>query len=674
MTKAVTLLILFLSFSTLLYSQEVQWASSIIEVSSVRDTTANGYFYQANQALGRPNKMPQIGESRLAWCPAKKKKRANERIKVGFSKPMRIRQVAVAENWGAGSITQIFIYGEAGQKMRVYHDKWNRAIPSNARMLNAMTTLSPFEVVAVEIVLSTIDIEGWNQIDAIGISDSAIPIKAEINLAKEMIVESVEPVSYYINSRANEILPIISADGQTLYFDRKNHARNTFSLTPNDDIWYSTRSGTEWSAPIRLGKPLNNKEHNYVFKATPDGNALLLGNRYTGSGGARPGVSISHRTKDGWGFPEALEIEGFYNYHKFGEYTISNNRKVLILAIERKDTHGGKDMYVSFLKEDETWTLPKNMGAMINTVENELAPFIAADDRTLYFASSGFSSYGSTDIYMTKRLDSTWTHWTEPLNIGPNFNTKKWDAYFSLDAKGEYAYFVRAQNDDGSNTDIYQAKLPIDAKPDPVVLISGSVYDDKTKEPISAKVIYENLHTGDELGLAESDPSTGAYKLTLPYHKSYGIYASAKGYFSVDDHIDLEHSDEVYQEIKKDLHLVPIEIGQSIRLNNVFFKQSKSELLSDSYPELQRLIRMLEEHSTMEITLEGHTDIVGNPKLNLKLSQDRVEVVKDYLVAQGIEKKRIKTKAYGGSRPITRERSGNAQKINRRVEVVINKI
>ncbi|MGB0521899.1 MAG: OmpA family protein [Flammeovirgaceae bacterium] len=674
MTKTVGLLLILFFTSSLVVCQDTQWASKVIDVSSTRDTVAHGYFYQANQALGRPNKMPQIGESPLAWCPAKKKKRANEWIKVGFEKPIRIRQVAVAENWGAGTITQIYIYGEAGQKMRVYHDKKNRAVPGNGRVLNAFTRLSPFEVVAVEVILSTIDIEGWNQIDAIGISSSSLPIKAEINVAEAMEVESIEPVSFYINSMADETLPIVSADGLTLYFDRKNHPRNTFSLEPNDDIWYAKRQGDGWSAPIRFDKPLNNREHNYVFKATPDGNALLLGNRYTGSGGSRPGVSISHRTADGWGFPEPLEIEGYYNYNKFSEHTISNNRKVLVMAIERKDTHGGKDLYVSFLKEDGIWTLPKNMGSVVNSVVNELAPFIAADDKTLYFASSGFSNYGSNDIFMTQRLDSTWTNWSEPLNLGPTFNTDKWDAYFSLDAKGEYAYFVRAQREDGTNTDIYQAKLPRAAKPDPVVLISGTVYDNKTKAPIAAKVIYENIHTGEELGLAASNPGDGSYKLTLPYHQKYGIYAYAKGYFSVDDHIDLEHSDEIFREIKKDLHLVPIEVGQTIRLNNVFFQQSKSNLLPDSYPELKRLARMLAEHASMEITLEGHTDIVGNPKLNLKLSEERVKVVKEYLVAQGIDKKRIKTKAYGGSRPITRQRTGDAQKINRRVEVVINKI
>lgn len=655
-------------------AQDVQWASKVIEVSSTRDTVANGYFYQANQALGRPNKMPQIGESTLAWCPAKKKRRANEWIKVGFDKPMRIRQVAVAESWGAGTITQILIYGEAGQEMRVYHDKRNRAVPENGRMLNARFSLSPFQVVAVKLVMSTIDIEGWNQIDGIGISASSIPIRAKINTSSELEVESVSPVSYNINSRADEVLPVISPDGQTMYFDRKNHASNTWSAFPNDDIWYAKRKGSDWSAPVRMDKPLNNKENNYVFKVTPDGNALLLGNMYTGSGGTRPGASISHRTEDGWSFPEPITVEGYYNYNKFGEHTISNNRKVFVMAIERKDTHGGKDLYVSYLKEDNTWTMPKNMGGVLNTVKNELAPFIASDDRTMYFASSGFSGYGSTDIYMTKRLDSTWLNWSEPLNLGPTFNSEKWDAYFSLDAKGEYAYFVRAQNNDGSNTDIYQAKLPFEAKPDPVVLISGVVYNDKTKEPIAAKVVYENLATGEELGIAESSPGSGDYKLTLPYHRKYGIYASAKGFFSVDDNIDLEHSDEVFREVKKDLHLVPIEVGQSIRLNNVFFIQSKAALLPESYPELKRLSRMLKEHESMEIVLEGHTDIVGNPRLNMKLSQERVEVVKDYLVSLGVEKKRIKTKAYGGSRPITRVRTGNAQKINRRVEVKITKL
>ncbi len=126
------LFIIFISsslFSISAKAQEVQWASAVVAVSSERDTTkTKGNFYQAVQALGRPNRLPQFGESILAWSPAKEKRRRDEFIEVSFAKPMRARQVIVGENFGAGSITQIYIYGEGGQKKRVYHDKFNHPV------------------------------------------------------------------------------------------------------------------------------------------------------------------------------------------------------------------------------------------------------------------------------------------------------------------------------------------------------------------------------------------------------------------------------------------------------------------------------------------------------------------------------------------------------------------
>ncbi|MFT5618960.1 MAG: outer membrane protein OmpA-like peptidoglycan-associated protein, partial [Arenicella sp.] len=627
-------------------AQEVQWASAVVSVSSEREAVkTKGNFYQAVQALGRPNRLPQFGESILAWSPAKKKRRRDEFIKVSFAKPMRARQVIVGENFGAGSITQIYVYGEGGQKKRVYHDKFNHPVEGGGRVIRALFALTPFEVVAVKVILSTIDVKGYNQIDCIGITESPTPYKIKVNVSEEIIVDSVYAISI-INSQFNEVMPIVSPDGLRLYFDRKNHPKNTWSKKHNDDIWYSEWNGKGWGSPIQLPKPLNNTEHNYVCSVTPDGK-LLLGNRYTGSGGARPGVSMSSHNGNEWLFPEPLEVEGYYNYNVFSEFTISDNQKVLILSIERKDTFGDKDMYVSFLNEDGTWTLPKNMGATINTPMPEATPFLASDNKTLYFASSGYSSFGSSDIYVTRRLDSTWCNWSEPLNLGKTFNNKDWNGYFSLDAKGKWAYFVSAQDAKGNNMDIYTAKLPSDARPEPVVLVYGTVFNDKTKQPIGANVSYESLTTGQNLGFATSDSTTGAYKITLPYHDKYGIYASSKGFFSLDDFLDLDTITEIYTEIKKDLHLVPIEIGKSVRLNNVFFKQSKTTLLSESFPELDRLAKLIKTSTSMEITLEGHTDIVGNAKLNLKLSEARVETVKDYLVSKGVSAKRIKAKGYG---------------------------
>ena len=126
-------------------------------------------------------------------------------------------------------------------------------------------------------------------------------------------------------------------------------------------------------------------------------------------------------------------------------------------------------------------------------------------------------------------------------------------------------------------------------------------------------------------------------------------------------------------EIHKDLYLVPIEVGQIVSMQNVFFEQGKPLLLNNSYPELDKLAYILLTNSTMEIRIDGHTDNVGDPKLNMKLSQERVDVVRDYLVKKGVTAKRMTTKAFGGTKPIASNATEATRKLNRRVEFTITK-
>lgn len=667
------LLLSFCFLNPITVFSQVQWASKVLEVSSERKQDPVGLGYQAIQALGAPNKMPAIGESPVAWCPLKKSSRKDEFIKVGFISPQQIRQIAVAENIGAGAVSQIMIYGVEGEVEMVYEDRINREVDSNSRMLRVNFPMTSFAVNAVKVTLSTIDIEGWNQIDAIGISGEAKPIVATINLFDGGLgSSSLLPSS--INSASNEVIPVISPDGETLFFARKGHPENIklpSSNMPSDDIWYATRIGSSWGNVKQMPRPLNNENHNYVASVTPDGNTLLLGLQYGANSTKESGVSISHRTGEGWGFPQKVMIDNYYNWSPYEEFSLGNGGKTLLVAALRKDSEGEKDLYASFKQEDGTWSEPKSLGSVVNTPADEASPFLASDQKTLYYASKGFSGYGDFDLYVTKRLDNTWENWSEPLNLGPIFNSSYMDVSLSIDARGEYAYFSSAKYDTQNNGDLFRAPLPEELKPDPVVLISGKVFNAQDSTPIGAKIIYEQLSTGLELGIAASATSSGEYKITLPLHEAYGFFAYAKGFLSIDDNIDLTAYDDVFSEIKRDLYLVPIEVGQVIRLNNIFFKRSEATLLPSSYSELKRLAKMLQAHPTMQIVLEGHTDIIGNPGKNMKLSKERVQVVKEYLVGEGVSSKRLDIKAFGGSRPLSNDRSSASQDANRRVEVRI---
>lgn len=476
-----------------------------------------------------------------------------------------------------------------------------------------------------------------------------------------------------VNSKYSEIAPVISPDGNTLYVGREHDPRN-IGAENKYDVWYATRNKNgSWSTMKQMRKPINNSGDNLVIAVSPDGNTLWLEGLYTKNGGhlSDQGISISHRTVNGWLVPKKVVIEKFYNKNQYESYCPTIDRKILIMSIERDDTYGQKDLYVSFRLPNGNYSQPFNMGTDINTFLNEGTPFIASDNKTLYFYSYGHPGYGSADIFVTKRMDNSWRKWSKPKNLGPTINSSDWDTYYSISAKGDYAYLVSTKGAFG-NEDVQEIKMSEEARPDPVVLIYGKVYNKKTKKPIGVDIVYENLKTGAKVGTARSNPRTGSYNIILQYGKEYGFRAEAENYISISEQIDLRKISK-YKELKRTLYLVPIETGQVINLQNVQFKRSEAEFTETSYTELDRLVSLMKKYPKMEIELAGHTDTRGKPALLMALSQQRVAAVKNYLIKHGIDRNRVTGKGYGGTKPLAKG-SDKLEIKNRRVEFKIVKM
>jgi len=221
--------------------------------------------------------------------------------------------------------------------------------------------------------------------------------------------------------------------------------------------------------------------------------------------------------------------------------------------------------------------------------------------------------------------------------------------------------------------DIWRIKLPGVLKPRPVVLVYGKVLNSETKEPVEANITYRLLETNEEVGIANSSPEDGTYKIILPAGTIYSFMASKKGIITVSENIDLKEIKQ-YKEIERNLYLTPIKIGSTVHLNNLFFVTGKSEINDWSYPELLRLIDLLKEHETMEIEIAGHTDNVGSDKVNNKLSLERANAVKAYIISKGIDEKRLTAKGYGKTKPYVSNKTTEGRKKNRRVDFTILKL
>lgn len=274
---------------------------------------------------------------------------------------------------------------------------------------------------------------------------------------------------------------------------------------------------------------------------------------------------------------------------------------------------------------------------------------------------------------MTKRLDESWQKWSEPVNLGTPINTPDMDCFFTMDAGGEYAY-MSTEKDSYGESDIVRIKLLEREKPDPVMLVTGNVYNKKTMKPLSASLLYETLPDGNLAGNAISNPTDGAFKIVLPFDKNYLIRANADHFFAQSENLNLDSLKKAgYKEVHKDLYLVPIEVGAVVRLNNVYFDFDKWALRSESFVELDRVVKMLEENPAIEIEMSAHTDSRGSDDYNFKLSDNRARSVMEYIISKGIAASRIKSQGYGETKPVVPNDTDENRQLNRRVEFTILK-
>jgi OmpA-OmpF porin, OOP family len=207
---------------------------------------------------------------------------------------------------------------------------------------------------------------------------------------------------------------------------------------------------------------------------------------------------------------------------------------------------------------------------------------------------------------------------------------------------------------------------------DSIIIAEGRILNATTKEPVSARISYQSLPYGNIIGSLEGS----AYSIPMYDASKYSIIVEALGFQSAKYMLDPAESNPA-KRIIKDIELSPGApvnthvAGHVMRLNNLIFELGKSKISPESYGELELVLKMMKENAKMVIQLEGHTDYQGDAKVNMKLSKQRVESVKQYLEEKGVSGSRIKTKAFGGTQPISRDDTAEAHRLNRRVELRI---
>ncbi len=488
-----------------------------------------------------------------------------------------------------------------------------------------------------------------------------------------------------VNTIGNELHPLLSPDGTALYFARTKFAGNTEGNTDSGDAWRSESKdhGQTWGPPVRLDA-LNTQQNNEVVAARADKVVV----RGTYEPGAFRDEGISHlpvvAATSGAAkgvHPVPIAINNLYSASPATGFFVSADEKLLLLSLERGDSEGGNDLYLSRRRADGGYGDPLSLGPVLNSPGFDFAPWLAPDGKTLYFASYGHMGYGSADLFVSTRLDDSWTRWSEPRNLGPALNGPGFNAYLSLSADGKTAYFSSSATANGTK-DIWRTgrAVPADSLPKSAEVaevseangrayLSGRVLDARTKQPIPGALVKANLlgtgRNSTQFNASVRSDNSGNYQMSL----LPGRYAlsAVGGLLTMADTLAASGSP------RRDLLLRPAAVGDKVDLPSIIFAQGKATLLGSSFLELNRLAIALQASPAVEVRLEGHTDNVGPADKNQQLSEDRVAEVKRYLVGRGIAETRITTIGYGGTKPRYGNDREETRRLNRRVELAIVK-
>lgn len=538
-------------------------------------------------------------------------------------------------------------------------------------------------------------------------------------LAQQYGLERLNPA---INSRDyDEISPKVSPDGSILFFTRigypvydrtllingidygrsgvynqkllsifhmlgghptSNPERSDF----NQDIWYATNNVGVFDRLKHAQYPLNNALPNSVCGFSADGESVFVINQFEPHGGMQAGFSVSRKTgPEQWSFPSPLDIGDFYTKKSGVHMSMSEDASMVVMSLMRDDSYGGTDLYVSFRKAPNEYTVPINLGPDVNSEYNEEAPFICADNKTIYFTSDRPGTYGGKDIYSSIRQDITWAAWSLPLALPEPINSRKDDNQPFYHTGTGYLYFVSnrqvssdiyrvrhyvaLQTKDPDNTVYTQPEAestnPRSIKADTesiaqVYDMTVSTYDAVTKKALKSRVTYngKNIETTDG-------------KLTYQYtYPSGPVKVSKEGYFEQEIWLSREQMESGQMTVM----LQPMVENGKIETERIFFVQSKAAVRKDSYRVLDQLARMLHKNWNVSIMIEGHTDDQGAPDALQRLSEQRAMAVKRYLIQKGVSPMRIETIGRGGDVPLNDNSTEVLRSLNRRVEVLITKI
>lgn len=462
-----------------------------------------------------------------------------------------------------------------------------------------------------------------------------------------------------VNSKDAEYYPTITIDGDKLVFTRRVNDHN-------EDFFETNKTPQQWTKAKGLVGNINTNQNEGAQNISQDGQWLIFTGCNFAEGFGSCDLYISFLEPGGWSTPENLGA-GINTEFWESAPSLSPDKRDLYFASNRPGGYGGSDLYVCHRLSSGKWSEPQNMGPTINTIGDEGAPFIHADNQSLYFTSNGHQGYGGSDLFVARKGPDD--KWLTPENLGYPINTIENEGSLVIAADGKTAYYSSDRADSRGELDLYTFELRSDVRPARTLWIKGKVFDKKTMKGLPSSVVLTDLSSKRITSNVQTD-ETGNYLITLPIGKDYAFNVNRKGYlfFSENFSLSQKEPDSTYN---IDIPLQPIEANATTVLKNVFFDINKYDLKPESQVELDEIIQLLKDNPAVTIQISGHTDNVGKPADNMLLSENRAKSVIIYLRSKGIDIKRLSFKGWGDTKPVADNKTEEGRARNRRTELQV---
>lgn len=479
-----------------------------------------------------------------------------------------------------------------------------------------------------------------------------------------------------VNSVDDEYLPALTVDGGTLVFTRRFPRKPTTTATTaeEEDFYISQRTASGWSKAIRMAEPVNSNDNEGAQCVSQDGRVMFFTACGRRDGGGRCDIYMCTNKGDKWSRPRNLGPD--VNSAAWeSQPSFSIDGKTLYFSSDRKGGYGGKDIWKTVFMNGH-WTAPENLGPTINTPGDESSPYIHYDDKTLYFSSNGHVGMGGLDLFLSHCTD---TGWETPTNLGYPINSTGDESGLIVAANGSTAIYASEREGGFGGQDLYAFELPVEVRAAVTFNVKGCVYDKKSQQKLKCFIQVFDVTREDrvkEVAEVSSDAVDGSYMVSLPNSGSYAFQISADGYLFYSENFDFEVGnanapDGKAYSFSRDIALTPIEVGESIVLSNVFFAFGTSTLLEESRVDLDKVLDIMQKNPSLKVELAGHTDNIGKPADNQRLSEQRAKAVFDFLVDKGVASERLSYKGYGDTKPVADNSTEEGRAQNRRTTFTV---